>query len=203
MVLAALRQRAAGDLAMADRLAYVRAFRIVPTSRSLRAGRVRDVASGLVFVHRRWTNDPGLIAGQALRRGLRLFDPRYLRRPFCYRSEANRLMTRWVLDGWRYCPAYAAYQFGHEIKAGRYILCFALLRRLGWAIERPLWGEGELRADLAARQARGERPSAATIAERYTLPPEYVAEVLLAGGAASGPVAEARRPGRGHVAPLG
>ena len=214
-VLYALQQRSVNDPELAGRLASLRGFRIVPASHSLRAGRVRDVAAGVVFVHRRWTNDPGLLAGQALRRGPWLFDPRYLRRPFCYRSEANPLMTRCVLHNWRYCPGYAVYQFGHEIKSGRYTLFFGVLRRCGWVVEspvgedgthdfdpllhwfaarlrradqkggesRPLWGEEAIHADLRERVARGEHLTVAMIAERYTLPRNYVADVVLGGSA--------------------
>ena len=88
-----LKTRAASNPATALKLDYFQAFRVVPHTVRLRLGQVRDVAQGEVFIHARWVNDPWLLIGQALRRSPWLFDPRYLRRPFYYRTEANRLAT--------------------------------------------------------------------------------------------------------------
>src|SRR5207249_4390032 len=74
-VLGTLRRRAACDKDMAERLEYVRAFRIIPQRCGLRSGRVRDVARGEVFIHRVWTNDPWLLVGMAIRRAPWMFDP--------------------------------------------------------------------------------------------------------------------------------
>jgi hypothetical protein len=95
--LASLKREAALDPPAAHVLTYVQGFRIVPTAHSLRAGWVRDVAAGEIFVHRRWTSDPDLIIGQALRHSPWLFDPRHLERPFRYRGDSNRLGTLLVL----------------------------------------------------------------------------------------------------------
>src|ERR1051326_6643256 len=97
-VLTSLKQRASSDRDVLDRLAYLCAFRIVPLHCGLRGGRVRDVASAEVFIHASWTNDPWLLVGTALRRAPWMFDPRYLRRPFYYMTEANRLATLFVLQ---------------------------------------------------------------------------------------------------------
>jgi undecaprenyl-diphosphatase len=141
-VVAVLKRRAALDAEVADRLAYLEAFRLVPRSHSLRSGHVRDVAAGEVFIHRDWTNDPWLLIGQALRRTPWIFDPRYLRRPFRYRSQANPLVTHFVLQSARYSPPYAIYQFGHEIKAARFALFYRACRWIGRDIEEPVRAEG-------------------------------------------------------------
>lgn len=159
-VLTAIGRRAAGDNDLTAKIASVRRFRIVPPHHSLRAGRVRDVAAGEVFVHRRWTNDPDLLIGQALRRGPWLFDPRQLRRPFRYRSEANRLATLCVLRHARLCPGYAVYQFGHEIKAARHGLFYRAFRHLGWDLEGWVGADGTHDFDsllrlIEARLGRG------------------------------------------------
>src|SRR5262245_30371060 len=92
-------------------------------------------AKGEVFIHRNWTNDPWLLIGQGMRRAPWMFDPRYLRRPFYYRTESNRLATLFVLQHARYSPSYACYQFGHEIKAARYDFVYRCLRWIGLDIE--------------------------------------------------------------------
>lgn len=53
-----MKRRAAADHDLSPRLDYVAALRIVPSSRGLRAGHVRDVARGEVFIHASWTADP-------------------------------------------------------------------------------------------------------------------------------------------------
>jgi hypothetical protein len=189
----------------AKKLEYIHSVRIVPTSIGLRAGIVRDVARGEIFIHARWTNDPWLLVGQMMRRGPWIFDPRFLRRPFYYRTEANRLTTLFVLQHLDYSLPYAWYQFGHEIKVARYDLFYRICRWLGLNIEetvredgtfrfdhlmnwlglklsnesnqRPLWSDEEVILDIEASSA--EIPSAMEIAARYTYPLNYVQEVLL------------------------
>ena len=137
-----LRTRAICDPPFADRLSYTTGFRIVPNSHGLGAGKVRDVTAGEVFIHRRWTNDPWLLIGQAMRRGTWLFDPRYLQRPFHYRTQSNRLATLFVLTHPAYSPPYTWYQFGHEIKVARYHVYHVLLGRLGIKIEQFIQSDG-------------------------------------------------------------
>ena len=112
-LLQALKKRAVFDSDMSRRLEYLHAFRIVPLRHGLRSGSVRHVARGEVFIHSTWTNDPWLLAGTAIRRAPWMFDPRYLRRPFYYMTEANRLATLCVLQHARYSLPYAVFQFGH------------------------------------------------------------------------------------------
>ena len=137
-----LRSRSRCDIPVADRLSYTIGFRIVPNSHGLGAGKVRDVAAGEVFIHQRWTNDPWLLIGQAMRRGAWLFDPRYLQRPFHYRTQSNRLATLFVLTHPAYSPPYTWYQLGHEIKVARYHVYHALLARLGFKIEQFIQSDG-------------------------------------------------------------
>ena len=185
------------------KLSYVKSFRVVDDSVNLRAGNVRNVARGEIYVHANWSNNPYLLCGQALRRSPWIFDPRYLRRPFYYRTEANRLMTLFVFENARFCPLYAVYQFGHEIKSARYDVFYSFFRRVGLTLEQPvgsdgannfdslaqwiaqgypqtyisraLWTDDEVIADLAGKAI----PSALEIAERYTYPLVYVQDVLL------------------------
>lgn len=188
----------------AAKMGNVTAFRIVPDGLGLRSGAVRDVARGEIFVHAGWSSNPDLLRGIALRRSPWIFDPRYLQRPFRYRTEANHLMTLLVFENARLCPLFAIYQFGHEIKSARYEIFFKVFRwsgveieptvcadginrpdvvaRIlvsGWAkattTQRPLWRDGEVIADLDGQPL----PSALAIAERYTFPVQYVREVLI------------------------
>lgn len=188
------------------KLNYVSSFQIVPDAMDLRGGNVRNVARGIVYVHASWTNNPGVLCGQALRRSPWIFDPRYLRRPFYYRTEANRLMTLFVFKNARLCPLFVIYQFGHEIKSARFDAFFRCARWLGYELEEtvradgtynfdplarsifsypsksainnshPLWTDEEIMADIIKRPT----PSALEIAEKYTYPLIYVQEVLLA-----------------------
>lgn len=186
-----------------SKLRYVNSFQIVPDSVNLRAGEVRHVARGEVYVHASWTNNPDILRGQALRRSPWIFDPRYLRRPFYYRTEANYLMTLFVFENARLCPFFAVYQFGHEIKSARYNIFYRLLRWLGFELEqpvcenstnsfdtlaktimqnrlktencRPLWTDDEVMADMTGKPIS----SAMEIAEKYTYPLIYVQEVLI------------------------
>ncbi len=202
-----LRGWAARDNMVAAQLSYVRGFRIVPSDVDLSTGLVRDIARGEILVHERWSNDPWLLVGQALRRGPWLFDPRHLRRPFYYRTDANPRATRFVLQQALYTPPFALYQLGHEIKAARFELFFRITRALGMNLEalvcangayrfdplltwlsaglsqaalplyRPLWTEAEALSDLALNS--NVTMTADGLAAHYNFPLSYVNEVLL------------------------
>jgi hypothetical protein len=146
-VLRALKQRAMHDTDLARRLEYIQAFRIIPTQYGLRSGNVRDVARGEVFIHAYWTNDPWLLVGMAIRRAPWMFDPRYLRRPFYYMTEANRLATLAVLEHARYSPPYAVFQFGHEIRVARLHLFYSVLRWFGADVEKKVYADGTFQFD--------------------------------------------------------
>lgn len=187
------------------KLNYVSSFQIVPNLVDLRAGMVRNVAQGIVYVHASWTNNPDILCGQALRRSPWIFDPRYLRRPFYYRTEANRLMTLFVFESARLCPFFAIYQFGHEIKSARYDAFFRIVRWLGYELEEFVQADGTYKFDAFAKtiipghrklknndscplwtddevlKQMGDKPipSALGIAEKYTYPLIYVQDVLL------------------------
>jgi len=188
-----------------SKLKYVNGFKIVPDSIDLRAGEVRNVARGEVYVHARWANDPHLLYGIALRRSPWIFDPRFLRRPFYYRTEANRIMTVFVFENFCLCPLYAIYQFGHEVKSARYDAFYRIARWLGYEFEEYIYSDGAYNFDPFAKMilknhlksaAKNLRelwtddevlkdieecsvPSALEIAERYTYPLIYVQDVLL------------------------
>lgn len=146
-VLRALKQWAKNDGDMAQRLAYIKAFRIIPQQHGLRSGKVRDVAAGEVFIHACWTSDPWLLIGMAMRRAPWYFDPRYLRRPFYYMTEANRLATLAVLEHARYSPLYALFQFGHEIRVARLHLFYTVLRWLGADVEKKVYADSTFQFD--------------------------------------------------------
>jgi hypothetical protein len=146
-VLDALKRRAAANPEVSRRLAYMQAFRIVPQQQGLRGGLVRDVARGEIFIHAIWTSDPFLLIGMALRRSPWPFDPRYLRRPFYYMSEANRVTSLFVLRHARYSLPYAIFQFGHEIRVARLHCFYVLLRWLGADIERKVWADSTFQND--------------------------------------------------------
>lgn len=137
-----LKQYAIVDPTLAVPLAYFNGFQIVPDHHGLRGGNVRDVAQGLIFVHRRWSNDPWLLIGLVLRRSPWIFDPRYLSRPFSYRSQANRLMTLMVLQHAFLSPPFAWYQWGHQIKAARFELFYGVGAKLNLWREPPLFADG-------------------------------------------------------------
>ena len=187
-----------------QKLKYVNCFQIVSDKVDLRAGMVRDVAKGIIFIHKDWTNNPDILRGQALRRSPWIFDPRYLKRPFFYRTEANRLMTLFVFENARLCPLFAIYQFGHEIKSARYDAFFRIARWLGYELEemvledgtynfdpfakkivsnllkpntnksRTLWSDEEVLEQLSNKPVF----TALEIAEKFTYPLIYVEEVL-------------------------
>lgn len=146
-ILSSLRCRARSDRDVLDRLAYIQAFRIVPLHYGLRGGRVRDVVGAEVFIHTIWTNDPWLLAGMALRRAPWMFDPRYLRRPFYYMTEANQLATLFVLQHIRYSLPYALFQFGHEIRVARLHFFYGILRWSGLDIEEKVLADGTFQFD--------------------------------------------------------
>jgi len=187
------------------KLRYVSSFKVVSDSRDLRSGKVRDVARGEIYIHASWTNNPDLLRGLALRRSLWIFDPRFLSRPFYYRTQANSLMTTFVFENYRLCPLYAIYQFGHEIKSARYDAFFRIAHWLGYELEETIRADGTYKFDPFAKTILKNRlesnlessralwtddevikvlegcpvPSALEIAERYTYPLIYVQEVLL------------------------
>lgn len=134
---------ARSDQVMAEKLSYFGGYSVVPTTWNLRRGKVRDIVSGEVFVYEAWMQDPWLLIGMAIRRSPWFFVPKYLLRPFKYRSEANPLVTRTILQNWRYSPPFAWYQFGHEIKAARHAVFFKLLKIIGIDIEQPVRFDGE------------------------------------------------------------
>jgi hypothetical protein len=114
-----------------------------------------------------------------------------------------------VLSHARYCPTYALYQFGHEIKAARYDFFYRVLRCLHLDIEPkvqadgafpfeqdiswlkwllfgtprakqpPLWRDEDAIIDIRHRMAHGEKLQALDIALQYTYPLKYVEEVLV------------------------
>lgn len=208
-ILDAVRGYAACDAGASQKLAYVTALRIKPNQQGIRGGSVRDVARGEIYIHRQWLADPDLVIGQILRRSPWFFDPRYLARPFYYRSQSNRLATWFVLAHARYCPRFAFYQFGHEIKVARYDCFYRVLRLLGIDIEpkvladgtfqfdhilkwlearlyrQPpvapplLWTTADALNDVQRRTAQGEVLSPMDIAVSYTFPLKFVQEVLL------------------------
>jgi hypothetical protein len=134
-VLHSLKERARNDSDMSSRLEYINSFQIVEDEHILIGGNVRDVSRGRVFIHERWTDDPWLLAGLAVRRAPWVFDPRYLKRPFYYRKQANVLMTQFVLESARYYPPFAVYQFGQQIVLARYGTFYSAIRRLGIELE--------------------------------------------------------------------
>jgi hypothetical protein len=146
-ILCALKYLSSRDSDLSHRLSYIQAFRAIPLQYGLRSGKVRDVAKGEVFIHSSWTNDPWLLIGMAIRRAPWMFDPRYLRRPFYYMTEANRLATLLVLPHARYSPPYAIFQFGHEIRVARLHCFYALLRWLGIDIEKKVGVDGTFQFD--------------------------------------------------------
>lgn len=150
-----LKERAASDPLITECLSYVQAFRIVPASHRLRAGQVRDVAAGEVFIHARWTNDPGLLIGQALRRSPWVFDPRWLARPFRYWTAANPLTTRFVLSQAAYCPQFAVFQFGHAMQTARHDCFYRLMRRIGHDLEGWVRSDGSYDFDPLVRWLQG------------------------------------------------
>ena len=76
-----------------------------------------------------------------------MFDPRYLRRPFYYMTEANRLATLFVLQHARYSPSFALFQFGHEIRVARLHFFYVILRRTGLDIEEKVMADGTFQFD--------------------------------------------------------
>jgi hypothetical protein len=146
-ILRAVKAPALFDMEAIQKLEYVQSLCIIPQNVGLRAGMVRDVAQGKVFIHAKWTNDPWLLAGLVMRRSPWIFDPRYLRRPFYYRTEANRLATLFVLQYASYNLPYTWYQFGHEIKVARYDLFYRICRWLSFNLEETVREDGTFMFD--------------------------------------------------------
>jgi hypothetical protein len=203
-----IRNRAALNQDLSARLSYFHTFRIVSKNHSLRAGKVRDVALGEIFVYACWTNDPWLLIGLALRRSPWLFDPRFLHRPFYYRTESNPLTTLLVLQNPLFSWPFTIYQLGHEIKAARFNCFYRFFRLMGINLEetvqedgtyrfeplldrllrmqsgsaieesRALWSDDEVVSDVIYRQRDGECMTPIKIAHQYTYPLPYIEEVL-------------------------
>jgi hypothetical protein len=146
-ILRALKHKAANDQELSKRLEYIESFRIISQRKGLRGGNVRDVARAEVFIHSSWTSDPWLLTGMAIRRAPWMFDPRYLRRPFYYMTEANRVATLCVLEHARYSLPYALFQFGHEIRVARLHFFYGLLRLLGADVEEKVSADGTFQFD--------------------------------------------------------
>jgi hypothetical protein len=201
-VLDLLKRRSAADPEVSQRLAYLRAFRIVPQQQGLRGGLVRNVARGEVFIHAVWTGDPFLLIGMVLRRAPWPFDPRYLRRPFCYMSEANRVTSLFVLRHARYSLPYAIFQFGHEIRVARLHCFYVLLRWLGADIERKVWADGTFQNDQCIDwlKRRLGRASEAMEARPLYSDEEVCAE--LASAIAAGALPSAQEIAERYVYPL-
>jgi len=147
IILNSIKNLTASDSDTAQKLMYIQNLQIVPQHINLRAGNVRNVATGEVYIHARWTNDPWLLVGLILRRTPWMFDPRYLQRPFYYRTQSNRLATLFVFQHAFYTPPFAWYQFGHEIKVARYDLFYRLCRWCGNNIEAPVNQDGTYKFD--------------------------------------------------------
>lgn len=146
-ILLCLRNRARLDREMLLRLSYINTFTIVPNSHPLNGGKVRDVAKGEIFIHKNWTNDPWLLAGMAVRRSPWIFDPRFLRRPFYYRSESAGIVTIFVLRHACYYPPFAVFQFGDQINVARHEPFYKVLRYIGFDIEPKVQADGTHRYD--------------------------------------------------------
>ena len=203
-----IRHRAALKQDLSVKLAYFHKFRIVSDNHLLRAGKVRDVALGEVFIYARWTNDPWLLIGLAIRRSPWLFDPRFLRRPFYYRTESNLLATLLILQNPLFSWPFTLYQFGHEIKAARFNCFYRFLQLIRINFEetvredgtyqfdpllnrllrihhgstfkesRALWSDEEVVNDVIYRRIGGECITPIEIAHQYTYPLSYIEEIL-------------------------
>jgi hypothetical protein len=194
------------DPQTAHRLGYTSGVRLVDPGTPLWSGVVRDVATGEVLAHPRWTADPGLLVGQLLRRGPWIFDPRLQPRPTRYRTGSNVAMTMMVLENADLLGAYGIYQWGNQIKVARYEIFHQLCRAAGLDREpvlrddgsfdfsppdllllrrllgtrpvsrRALWTDAEVLALLKDDPGPTDPPS---IARRFCYPERYVREVLL------------------------
>ena len=147
-----LRARAAYDNDLTERLNFTEQFVLVPDNGNLLGGNllggvVRDVAKGQIWIRRSWTNDPWLLAGLAIRRSPWIFDPRYIQRPFYYRTCSARVVTKLVFRKYRYCGPFLIYQFGQEVRSGRYALFFRAARILGLDLEEHVRADGSYRFD--------------------------------------------------------
>jgi hypothetical protein len=201
-VLDALKRRSANDPEISQRLAYLHAFRIVPQQQGLRGGLVRDVACGEVFIHAVWTGDPFLLIGMALRRAPWPFDPRYLRRPFYYMSEANRVTSLFVLRHAHYSLPYAVFQFGHEIRVARLHCFYVLLRWLGADIERKVWADGTFQNDQCIDWLKRHPGRAGEAMEARPLYNDEEVYAELASTVAAGTLPSAQKIAERYVYPL-
>ena len=193
-ILSVLRDRTSRVPSMSERLAYFSGFCIVPDTHLLKGGWVRDIPTGRVFTHRSWTNDPWLLLGLACRRAPWIFDPRYLRRPFHFRSEASGLCEKFVLEHSRNHLPFALYQFGARIMYANYEPWYKGLRLLGYdrepfvysdgtqiariPIEDNLWSDEKVISDVASGRQCMAILTPMDVAERYQYPIKYVEEVL-------------------------
>ena len=203
-----IRHRAALKQDLLAKLSYFHTFHIVSKNHPLRAGKVRDIALGEVFIYARWTNDPWLLIGLALRRSPWLYDPRFLHRPFYYRTESNPLATLLVLQNPLFSWPFTLYQFGHEIKAARFNCFYRFFRLLRINLEETvredgtyefepllnrllkiqsgstrkksqvLWSDDAVVRDVIYRKRNGKCITPIDIARQYTYPLSYIEEVL-------------------------
>jgi hypothetical protein len=139
------------DRVLRERLRYVHGFRILSPADTLRGGVVRDVAAGEIFINPLWTADPWLLIGLAIRRSPWRFDPRFLPRPFYYRTVSSRLATRSVFERARYSLPYFIYQFGHEVKDARYGQFYRVLHAFGIHVEEHVLSDGAYPQDQLLR----------------------------------------------------
>jgi hypothetical protein len=188
-----------------QRFRYFSRFKILPAPMNLRAGSVRGIARGEIFIHAAWLNDPWLCLGMCARRSAWIFDPRRVPRPFYYRSAANRLMTEFALEYADLFPPFAVYQLGHEIKSARFGIFFKLARAFSFELESYVQKDGTYKFDpLLARIGfalgfesevkdtplyadatalfeiinKDQAVTPAMVAEEYSYPLLYVEEVL-------------------------
>jgi hypothetical protein len=206
--LAALQHAISNAAQSEPRFRYFSRFKTMDRSGNLRSGRVRGIANGEVFIRATWSADPWLLLGLCARRSPWIFDPRYLPRPFYYRSRANRLMTELVLEYAALFPPFAFYQFGHEIKSARFGIFFKLARAFGLELEQYVQKDGVYLFDpliskmgyllgledkpndipiqddpaaifeTAARINQGQKITPSMVAEEFSYPLLYVEEVL-------------------------
>jgi hypothetical protein len=190
------------------RFRYFSHFKIVSPSAHLRTGSVRGITHGEIFIHETWLNDPWLCLGICARRSAWIFDPRYLSRPFYYRSQANHFMTEFVLEHASLFPPFAFYQFGHEVKSARFGIFFKWMRVFGLELEEYVQKDGvylfdpfityighrlgieerpkviPIQDDIVAiyetkaKIEQGEKINPIMVAEEFSYPLLYVEEVL-------------------------
>jgi len=191
-----------------SRFRYFSNFKLASPSAHLRTGSVRGIARGEIFIHRAWLNDPWLCLGLCARRSAWIFDPRYLPRPFYYRSQTNLLMTEFVFEHASLFPPFAFYQFGHEVKSARFGIFFKWMRALGLELEEyvqkdgvylfdpfityigcilgieekqkviPIQDDSVAIFETKTKIAQGQKIEPIMVAEEFSYPLLYVEEVL-------------------------